>query len=117
MSGWAKTPMDRNQVLLFNPTLDATISENHPVRLYDEILRSCDWSAWESQYVLVVGQPPMHPRVVASVILYGLSQGIRSSRVLERQCRNSLDYLRLARRYINNVNGLPRRLLRSSKRA
>lgn len=96
MSGWAKTPMDRNQVLLFNPTLDATISDNHPVRLYDEILRSCDWSAWESQYVLVVGQPPIHPRVVASVILYGLNQGIRSSRVLERQCRNSLDYLWLA---------------------
>jgi len=96
MSGWAKTPMDRNQVLLFNPTLDATISEDHPVRLYDEILRSCDWSAWESQYVLTVGQPPIHPRVAASVILYGLSQGIRSSRVLERQCRNSLDYLWLA---------------------
>lgn len=96
MSGWANTPMDRNQVLLFNPTLDATISENHPVRLYDEILRACDWSAWESQYVLVAGQPPIHPRIVASVILYGLSQGIRSSRVLERQCRHSLDYLWLA---------------------
>jgi hypothetical protein len=26
MSGWAKTPMDRNQVLLFHPTLDATVS-------------------------------------------------------------------------------------------
>ena len=96
MSGWAKTPMDRNQVLLFHPTLDATISEDHPVRLYDEILRSCNWSAWESQYVLAAGQPSIHPRVAASVILYGLNQGIRSSRVLERQCRNSLDYLWLA---------------------
>ncbi len=93
MSHWAKTPMDRKQVLLFFPTLDDSISEDHPVRLYDEILTSCDWSSWESQYVLVAGQPPIPPRIVASAILYGLSQGIRSSRVLERMCKNSLDYI------------------------
>jgi len=85
--------MDRKQVLLFFPTLDDSISEDHPVRLYDEILTSCDWSSWESQYVLVAGQPPIPPRIVASAILYGLSQGIRSSRVLERMCKNSLDYI------------------------
>jgi transposase len=93
MGKWAKTPMDRNQVLLFHPTLDDTISENHPVRLYDEILRSRDWSAWESQYVLTAGQPPIHPRIMASVLLYGLSRGIRSSRMLEYMCCNSMDYL------------------------
>jgi len=30
--------MDRRQILLFSPTLDAVISEDHPVRLFDEIL-------------------------------------------------------------------------------
>lgn len=93
MSHWAKAPMDRKQVLLFFPTLDDSISQDHPVRLYDDILASCDWSSWESQYVLVAGQPPIHPRVVASAILYGFSQGIRSSRSLERMCKNSLDYM------------------------
>ena len=93
MSHWAKAPMDRKQVLLFFPTLDDSISQDHPVRLYDEILGRCDWSSWESQYVLVAGQPPIHPRVVASAILYGLSQAIRSSRSLERMCKNSLDYI------------------------
>ena len=93
MSHWAKAPMDRKQVLLFFPTLDDSISEDHPVRLYDEILAGCDWSSWESQYVLVAGQPPIPPRVVASAILYGFSQGIRSSRALERMCKNSLDYI------------------------
>jgi len=97
MSHWAETPMDRKQVLLFFPTLDDSISEDHPVRLYDEILASCDWSSWESQYVLVAGQPPIPPRMVASAILYGLSQGIRSSRVLERMCKNSLDYIWLVK--------------------
>jgi len=97
MSYWAKTPMDRKQVLLFYPTLDDSISQDHPVRLYDEILAGCDWSLWESQYVLVAGQPPIPPRIVASAILYGLSEGIRSSRVLERMCKNSLDYIWLVK--------------------
>ena len=83
MSHWAESPLDRNQVVLFCPTLDDQIPPDHPVRLFDEVLRAVDRSAWESMYVKVAGQPPIHPRVVASAILYGLSLGIRSSRVLE----------------------------------
>jgi transposase len=63
------------------------------VRLFDEILGKMDWSSWESQYVQVLGQPPIHPRVVASALLYGLSEGTRSSRRLERACGTSIDYL------------------------
>jgi len=79
--------------VLFSPTLDAVILPDHPVRLFDEILRQLDWRAWESQYVQVYGQPPIHPRIVASAILYGLSVGIRSSRQLERACGVALDFL------------------------
>lgn len=88
--------MDRTQTVLFSPTLDAVILPDHPVRLFDEILRQLDWRAWESQYVLVIGQPPIPPRIVASAILYGLSLGIRSSRQLERACGVALDFLWLA---------------------
>ena len=52
---WASTPMDRTQVLLFYPTLEAMIPEDHPVRLFDEILNVCDWSSWEGEYCLVAG--------------------------------------------------------------
>jgi transposase len=88
--------MDRTQVALFSPTLDQVIAPDHPVRLFDEILRGLDWSAWEACYVLVQGQPPIHPRLLASVLLYGLSQGIRSSRRLEWATANALDFLWLA---------------------
>jgi transposase len=88
--------MDRTQTALFSPTLDAMIPPDNPVRLFDEILRQVDWRAWENHYVLVHGQPPIHPRIVASVLLYGLSQGIRSSRRLERMCGNGIDFLWLA---------------------
>ena len=40
MDHWAKAPMRREQIHLFTPTLDSLISDDHPVRLLDEILRA-----------------------------------------------------------------------------
>jgi hypothetical protein len=48
--------MDRDQMVLFAPPLDSWIPEDHPARLFDEILSSLDWSQWEAQYVGCVGQ-------------------------------------------------------------
>ena len=93
MAYWSKALIERDQVALFAPTLDSWIPDDHPVRLFDEILSSLDWSQWESQYFGCIGQPPIHPKTLAGVILYGLSMGVRSSRTLERMCANSIDYL------------------------
>ena len=93
MSRWNQAPLIREQAVLFSPTLDAVISEDHSVRLVDEVLRQMDWSAWEQRYCLVAGQPPIHPRIVAGAILYGLTLSIRSSRKLEDACRNRMDFL------------------------
>jgi transposase len=43
------------------------------------------------------GQPPFDPRLCAKVILYGYATGIRSSRLLERNCRENLPFLLLTR--------------------
>lgn len=59
MDHWAKAPMRRDQVHLFTPTLDSSISDDHPVRLLDEILREQDWSTWEAEYDGTRGQPPI----------------------------------------------------------
>jgi len=93
MAYWSKAPIDRGQVALFAPTLDSWIPEDHPVRLFDEVLSTLDWSSWEACYCGCAGQPPIHPKIVAGVILYGLSMGMRSSRTLERACANALDFL------------------------
>ena len=71
---WAKPGWDRQQAMLFYPTLDQSISDGHPVRLLDEILRVLDWSAWEEEYDGRRGQPPIPPWVMAGVILYGLTR-------------------------------------------
>jgi transposase len=93
MSHWATAPLDRLQITLFAPTLDDTLAAEHPVRLFDELLRGLDFGDWESMYVRVAGQPPIHPRTMAAGYLYGLSLGIRSSRKLEDACGNRLDFI------------------------
>jgi len=43
------------------------------------------------------GQPPYDPRLCVKVLVYGYATGVRSSRQLERHCRESLPYLFLTR--------------------
>lgn len=93
MAHWAAPVMARQQMVLISSMLEQEIPPDHPVRLLDEILGGIDWSAWEAHYESVRGQPPVHPRVLASAILYGLSLGLRSSRQLERACLSSIDFL------------------------
>jgi transposase len=93
MSGWNQAPFPRDQILLFRETLGDRIPENHTVRLFGEILDGLDWSSWEQHYVLVAGQPPVHPKIMAGAILYGLTHGLRSSRRLEWACANAVDFL------------------------
>ena len=93
MDYWAKAPRGRDQMVLFSPTLDDVIDEAHPVRLLDEILAACDWREWEAQYNGHRGQPPIRPRVVASVLLFGLTRGLRSSRLLEYLCTHNVDFM------------------------
>lgn len=90
---WAEAPMSRQQMALFAPTLDAMISPDDPVRLFDEVLGGLDWSAWEAEYDGKRGQPPIHPRYVAAAILYGLCRRIRSTRKLQEACCYRLDFL------------------------
>jgi transposase len=92
-SYWAKPKRPRDQILMFSPSLEDTIPADHAVRQLDSTLRSIDWSEWEARYHGHRGQPPLHPRLVAGAILYGLMVGIRSSRKVEDATRNRVDFI------------------------
>ena len=96
MEYWAKAPVSRGQMVLFATRLDEVLEAAHPVRMLDEILARLDWSEWEAGYDLTRGQPPIHPRVLAGVMLYGLLTRIRSSRALEEALLVRLDFRWLA---------------------
>jgi len=93
MGSWAKPELERKQAVLIPVSLEEVIPGDHPVRLFDEILRALDWRDWEGRYHGERGQPPIHPRVLCSAILYGLKRGIRSSRQLEDACANRVDFM------------------------
>jgi len=83
MAQFATPPLSRDQMVLFPERLDQAIPADHSVRLLDDILGRIDWTKWEQQYHGRIGQPPIHPRVICGVILYGLLCRIRTSRSLE----------------------------------
>ena len=89
---WAKAPQQRDQLVLFPTRLDDAVGPDHHVRLLDDILSRLDWTQWEADYNLRRGQPPLHPRILASVILYGLLNRLRSSRALEEALQVRLDF-------------------------
>lgn len=93
MGYWAKAPMPREQLVLISTTLDDRIPDGHVVRMFSEILDGYDWSVWESHYDGHVGQPPIHPRVLAGALLYGLRRGVRSSRKLEYTVQHNIDFM------------------------
>ena len=92
MMDWAKAPEVRDQMVLFPQRLDDAIPLHHNVRRVDDILSRLDWTKWEATYDLRRGQPPIPPRVIASVILYGNLTRIRSSRKLEEALQVRLDF-------------------------
>jgi len=49
MGQWAEPQIDRYQQTLFAPTLDGMTPADHPVRLFNELLRSMDRSVWEER--------------------------------------------------------------------
>ena len=90
---WAGAKYDRNQHMLIPPSIDDMIPGEHKIRNLEEVLFNLDWSDWESEYNLNRGQPPIHPRLIAGAILYGLTERIRSSRDLEKACSFRTDFM------------------------
>lgn len=93
---WARTPLPREQTLLFPTRLDEIIPVDHLVRVYAELLADYDWSEWEALYDGGVGQPPIHPRYLAVLWLYGLRRRIGTTRKLEYAVRFYTDFMWLA---------------------
>jgi transposase len=93
---WQDAPMPRNQLVLIPTALEELIPADHPVRLVDEILDEFDWSEWEASYHGKFGQPPIHPSIVAKILLFSMIRRIRSSRQIEYELKHSIDFMWLS---------------------
>ena len=90
--------LSRDATWLLPPDLDELIGQNHAARyvatFVDDTLERRDWLAMG---IALDGEPlgasAYDPRGLLAVWLYGFMTGVRSTRQLERACRENLAYL------------------------
>lgn len=91
-------PVELDQRLLFPTNIFDLLPEDHPCFVYDEIFRQLDTSRVEGKYS-VRGQNAYHPRLTIGILIYAYSQGVFSSREIEKRCREDLGFM-----YISHMN-------------
>jgi len=90
-----KEGLNRNQQLLFPPSLDEYVDENNLVRAIDSYVDSIDladvgvFTCNSSSE----GQPAYHPALLLKIYLYGYLNSIRSSRKLEREIKRNVEMM------------------------
>jgi len=87
----------REKTWLLPPTLEELIPADHPVRYVAAFVDGLDRAAWYELGVAPDGAArgalAYHPRLLLGVWLHGFMSGMRSSRGLERACRDQMPYL------------------------
>ncbi len=78
--------VDRQEVLLFPPSLDEYITEDNPVRFIDAFVDQLDLHAlgFKRAVAAPTGRPAYHPGDLLKLYIYGYLNRVRSSRLLER---------------------------------
>lgn len=82
------------QKMLLGYDPECTLEREHLARLIEQLVEAY---AEVPEKEEGPGQPEYDPRLTVKVLVYGYATGIRSSRQLERMCRESLPYLYLTR--------------------
>ena len=95
MRHFQPAPRPRDSHVLFPTRLDEAIPSDHRVRTFATILDFPEFVESFDElargYLLIEGRPPIHPRHLAALFLYGMMEGIRSSRRLEQAAANRID--------------------------
>lgn len=89
-----KAGESRNQMVLFPETINHYISEGHPARLVLSIVSNLNLDPIISKFSNI-GQKAYSPRTLLSLLFYGYSIGIRSSRKLSKACEERVDFMYL----------------------
>ena len=85
--------VDRDQVFLMPPSLQDWLAEDHLVWTVLESVDAMDLTAFYVAYRADGhGRPAYDPSVMVALLLYAYSQGNRSSRRIERECREDVAY-------------------------
>jgi len=86
-------PWEIDQLHLFPPSVKDYVPPEHLVHFLRDLVREeLDLSAIFARYTESRGQPPYHPALMTSLLLYAYSRGVYSSRRIERACEERVDF-------------------------
>ena len=87
-----KDPTEFNQRALFATNIFDLLPSDHPCFVYEDIFQQLDTSSVEEQFS-VHGQHAFHPRLITSILIYAYSQGVFSSRKIEKKGHEDLGFM------------------------
>ncbi len=95
MSDRYKEGLNRNQQLLFPPSLDEYVDENNPVRAIDDYVLSLDLKrlGFNDTSKSLSGQKSYAPQLLLKIYIYGYLNKIRSSRNLEKENSRNIELM------------------------
>jgi len=79
----------RNQIEMY--CLEEAVAADSPARQIDGFVESADTSYFERSEAQSTGRPPYSPKDMLKLYIYGMDNGIVSSRKLERECRRNIE--------------------------
>ena len=89
------SPVEFNQHLLFPTNIFDLLPKDHECFLYADLFQQIDTSSLESLYS-VKGQHAYHPKLIVAILIYAYSQGVFSSRKIEKRCKEDLSFMFIA---------------------
>ena len=90
-----KSPIEYKQRLLFPTNIFDMLPKDHNCYLYGDIFKQLDTSILEKKYSHI-GQNAYHPRLIVSILIFSYSQGVFSSRQIEKRCKEDLSFMYIA---------------------
>lgn len=98
-------PADLHQRELFPGNVFDLLPEDHDCFLFHDLFQQLDTSSVEATYS-PQGQHAYHPRQIVSILVYGYTHGVFSSRQLEKRCNEDLSFMYIAGRRCPNFRVL-----------
>ena len=84
----------REQLVMFNDSLDEMISENNSIRFIDAYVENLDLVEIKIAIpALNTGKPPYNPKLFLKIYIYCYLEKIRSSRNIEKECNRNKELL------------------------
>ncbi|MGM0365660.1 MAG: transposase, partial [Actinomycetota bacterium] len=87
-----KDPTEFNQRTLLATNVFDLLPEDDDCFICEDIFSQIDTTGIEKKYS-IRGQHAYHPRLITAILIYAYSQGIFSSRQIEKKCKKDLSFM------------------------